>query len=87
MLRGLKSHVGRWDPRLGEREQQLVWIGQRLDEPGIRALLDACLVEEGLLQGSPDGWPVSPHPFPEYVWEEEADGAQGGAAPSAPSAP
>ena len=35
-----------WDPRWGDRTQELVFIGQGLDEADIRARLDACLVPD-----------------------------------------
>ena len=35
-----------WHPRFGDRAQQLVVIGQNLDEAGMRARLDACLLDE-----------------------------------------
>ena len=35
-----------WDPTWGDRIQELVFIGQGLEEPSIRAKLDACLVPD-----------------------------------------
>lgn len=35
-----------WHPRFGDREQQLVFIGQEMSEQAIRAALDQCLLDE-----------------------------------------
>ncbi|MEO0480498.1 MAG: GTP-binding protein [Planctomycetota bacterium] len=53
-----------WHPRFGDRAQQLVFIGQGMNEERIRARLDACLLEEGLLESDWDVWSALPNPFP-----------------------
>ena len=50
--------------------QELVFIGQGLDEERIRQALDACLLsDEQLLRGR-DFWATLPDPFP--AWEQAA---------------
>ncbi|MEM1350026.1 MAG: GTP-binding protein, partial [Myxococcota bacterium] len=53
-----------WHEQFGDRAQQLVFIGQQLDEAALRARLDACLVDERALPGSPSSWELTANPFP-----------------------
>ena len=53
-----------WHPRYGDRVQRLVFIGQHMDEPAIRARLDACLLEEPLIEAGEAAWAKLPNPFP-----------------------
>ena len=53
-----------WHPRFGDRSQQLVFIGQNLDEAGLRARLDACLLDEATAAGDSASWSTRPNPFP-----------------------
>ena len=62
-LESQKDIEANWDPVFGDRKVELVFIGQQLDEAGIRRDLDACLVQtEDLpfnwMSGCPDAWPV-----------------------------
>ena len=34
-----------WDDRYGDRQQKIVFIGQKMDEEAIKAELDKCLTE------------------------------------------
>ena len=52
-----------WDERFGDRAQQIVFIGQGMDEAAIRARLDACLLDERTLADD-SGWTDLPNPFP-----------------------
>lgn len=54
-----------WHERFGDRCQQLVFIGQNLKEDQWRSRLDACLLDETLLNQSGDTWKALPNPFPE----------------------
>ncbi|MEM6379358.1 MAG: GTP-binding protein [Bacteroidota bacterium] len=54
-----------WDKTFGDRKNELVFIGQDMDEAGIRANLDACLSTDEELEteiwkeGCRDEWPVN----------------------------
>lgn len=58
-----------WDKTFGDRKNEIVFIGQEMDEMLIRAHLDACLAtveelaSEKWKKGSQDDWPV-PRIFP-----------------------
>lgn len=53
-----------WDADFGDRKNELVFIGQNMDETGIRKALDACLATQEELAtqawrvGKDDQWPV-----------------------------
>jgi len=53
-----------WHERFGDRAQQLVFIGQKLDEDTVRQKLDACLLDDDLLQKNSEVWGALPNPFP-----------------------
>lgn len=53
-------------PRFGDRSQQLVFIGQKMDEAAMRSRLDACLLDEMLADRPSDEWSRLPNPFPEF---------------------
>jgi G3E family GTPase len=53
-----------WDPRFGDRRQELVFIGQAIDEVLWRAKLDACLLPEDLASAPSSDWASLPDPFP-----------------------
>ncbi|MEM7096713.1 MAG: zinc metallochaperone GTPase ZigA [Pseudomonadota bacterium] len=54
-----------WDSRFGDRAQQLVFIGQELDETQTRKQLDACLLDKKLADANSKVWNELPNPFPE----------------------
>lgn len=54
----------RWDPRWGDRCQELVFIGIDMDELNIRRHLDACLVDHELIASTPKTWSLLEDPFP-----------------------
>lgn len=53
-----------WDPRYGDRGQQLVFIGQEIDEADLRARLDRCLLDPKLAAADSKTWAGRPNPFP-----------------------
>ncbi len=59
-----------WHPRFGDRAQQIVFIGQGIDEAAIRARLDACLLDERLAAADSQAWAALPNPFPELRMAE-----------------
>lgn len=54
------------DSEWGDRRQELVFIGIRMDEPSIRAELDQCLLNNAEMSLGPKGWCKLQDPFP--VW-------------------
>ncbi len=62
------------EPPFGDRRQEIVFIGQALDEEQASRALDACLLNEKELVAGPDSWKRFPDPFPLWIREfEEAD--------------
>ncbi len=59
-----------WHPRFGDRSQQLVFIGQNMDENGMRARLDACLLDQKIVDTHSRNWANLPNPFPKLPLEE-----------------
>ncbi|MGH1347692.1 MAG: zinc metallochaperone GTPase ZigA [Nannocystales bacterium] len=53
-----------WDERFGDRGQQLVFIGQQMDEAALRRRLDACLLDEAQAGTDSRAWARLPNPFP-----------------------
>lgn len=60
-----------WHPRFGDRAQQLVFIGQQMDERALRARLDACLLDEELAARDHGAWSTLVNPFPVLELEED----------------
>ena len=60
-----------WHPRFGDRAQQLVFIGQKMDEAALRGRLDACPLDKHLASGTGSAWSELENPFPEFVMDEE----------------
>lgn len=59
----------------GDRRQELVLIGERLDGRTLEALLDACLLTDAEMAAGPDAWAAYPDSFP--AWEEAFDDEDG----------
>ncbi|MEM9456430.1 MAG: zinc metallochaperone GTPase ZigA [Myxococcota bacterium] len=60
-----------WHPRFGDRAQQIVFIGQQMDEAAMRARLDACLLDQRLADADSNTWKELQNPFPELQMAEE----------------
>ena len=59
----------------GDRRQEIVFIGQQLDEVQARRALDACLLDETEFAAGPEAWAQLPDPFPEWMPEVEEETA------------
>jgi len=68
----LPDQLPDWHPRFGDRKQQLVFIGQNLDEVAIRARLDGCLLDSERLDQPSQSWVGRPNPFPELQLEKRS---------------
>ncbi|GAB7045338.1 GTP-binding protein [Catenuloplanes indicus] len=56
----------RWDPRFGDRTQELVFIGVGLDIGRIQRGLRGCLLTPAEIAAGEDAWRALPDPFPEW---------------------
>ncbi|MEL6870227.1 MAG: zinc metallochaperone GTPase ZigA [Pseudomonadota bacterium] len=66
----LASIRKQWEEPFGDMRQELVFIGQGLDEAGIRVALDACLLSDTDMLRGKAHWATLEDPFP--AWEERA---------------
>jgi len=55
-----------WHPDWGDRRQEIVLIGQDMDEADLRARFDACLLTDAELALGPEGWTTFPDPFSDW---------------------
>ena len=60
-----------WHARYGDRWQQLVFIGIELNEPALRARLDACLLAPALASAASSGWQHLANPFPRLEQQQQ----------------
>jgi G3E family GTPase len=64
----LKEVASKWQEPWGDRRQELVFIGHAMDEPALRARLDAALVPANAF--TPEAWTGFSDPFPS--WRRQA---------------
>ncbi|NTU84926.1 MAG: GTP-binding protein [Chloroflexales bacterium] len=55
-----------WDDSVGDCRQELVFIGVKVDEAGLRAALDSCLLSDAELALEPEEWAQFDDPFPAW---------------------
>jgi hypothetical protein len=60
----------------GDRRQELVFIGQQLEEKRMRSVLDACLLTEREMKAGEDRWAALPDPFPEWKELQPLNGSE-----------
>lgn len=68
---GWRLAAGRdWHPQWGDRRQRIVFIGAGMDEGGLRAMLDGCLLDDDEMALGPGGWAAA---FPDDLpsWDDE----------------
>ena len=56
-----------WRKPWGDRRQEIVIIGQDLDQSRLTDLLDACLLTDAEMKLEPDGWLALPDPFTPWL--------------------
>jgi G3E family GTPase len=66
-----------WAEPWGDRRQELVFIGQAMDEVGFREDLDQALLTDDEMEAGPLGWSAFLDPFPEWIAETDEDEARG----------
>ncbi|MDP9898223.1 zinc metallochaperone GTPase ZigA [Variovorax ginsengisoli] len=57
-----------WDDAVGDARQELVIIGIDMDEPALRLLLEACLLDDAEMRSGVNAWRRLDDPFP--LWNE-----------------
>ena len=56
----------KWKEPFGDRRQEIVLIGVKLDEAHTRSLLDHCLLTDEEMAMGPQAWDAWPDPFPDW---------------------
>jgi len=63
----------RWDPLLGDRQTELVFIGVEMDERALRERLDACVLTPEEFEAGPLSWLGYPDPLPAWELHDDVD--------------
>ncbi|MGI9613663.1 MAG: GTP-binding protein [Acidimicrobiales bacterium] len=63
--------ASRWDPLVGDRQTEIVFIGADMDEAAIRARLDDCVLTGSEFECGFDSWVSYPDPLP--AWDLSCD--------------
>lgn len=61
-----------WDAAVGDCRQELVFIGQDIDELAVRGALDACLLDDAEMRQGPAIWTQWQDPFPDWQGADAA---------------
>lgn len=61
-----------WEEPWGDRRQELVFIGVRMNEVALRARLDAALLTASELEAGPGAWGALDDPFPAWTFGDAA---------------
>ncbi len=70
----LKTGVRYASPHvIGDRRQEVVFIGQNLEPEQTREILDHCLLSDGEMAAGPTGWKALDDPFPRWFAERNED--------------
>ncbi|MGY6214573.1 zinc metallochaperone GTPase ZigA [Methylolobus aquaticus] len=64
--------LANWAEPYGDCRQELVFIGQNVDEPRLREALDRCLLTDAELAAGPTAWRRYADPFPQWFAAEAA---------------
>ena len=64
----LRSIESLWQEPFGDMRQELVFIGQNIDQQAVCQALDECLLDDAQVQAGSEAWRSLPDPFP--VWGE-----------------
>jgi G3E family GTPase len=56
-----------WDSQVGDRGQEIVFIGQDLDHSAMKSALDKCLLDEQEFALGTGGWTKMRDPFPAWI--------------------
>ena len=64
--------LANWVEPYGDCRQELVFIGQNVDEPRLREALDRCLLTDAELAAGPIAWRRYADPFPQWFADEAA---------------
>jgi hypothetical protein len=55
-----------WDPRFGDRRQEIAFAGIDMNEAMLRARLDECLLTDAEMRRGPEVWQGYADPFPSW---------------------
>ena len=66
-----------WEEPYGDRRQELVIIGVKLDKPKLTQQLEACLLTDTEMSAGADAWKLFPDLFPDWKGAEDDSALEG----------